>query len=142
MSRKPDYYYRQSAAVPVRRGEKGLDVLLITSRNGKRWIVPKGIVEPDLTPAESALKEAWEEAGIRGALVLPEPIGTYRYAKWGGTCSVEVFVMEVQKTSKRWPERERQRRWLPLAKAADELHLPELGDLVRRVPALMEGSFG
>jgi 8-oxo-dGTP pyrophosphatase MutT (NUDIX family) len=49
----PDWWYRQSAVVPYRRGTNGLEVLLITSRKRKRWVLPKGVIEPDMTPSAS-----------------------------------------------------------------------------------------
>ena len=58
--------------------------LLVTSRKGTRRVLPKGVVEPDLSPAASAAKEALEEAGICGP-IDHEPLGTYQYRKWGGT---------------------------------------------------------
>lgn len=107
-------------------------MLLVTSRSGKRWIVPKGIVERELTPAESAAKEAWEEAGVLGVL-SPDPIGSYRYAKWGGTCTVEVFVLDVEEAADQWPEPHRRRRWVGAAEAAEALREPELRALVLRL---------
>jgi phosphohistidine phosphatase len=80
MAKVPVWMFRQSAVIPYRRGPNGLEVLLVTSRKGKRWVLPKGVVEPDLTPAVSAEKEAMEEAGVRGA-VDDEPLGTYEYRK-------------------------------------------------------------
>ena len=139
MPRKPPWYYRQSAAIPVRRSAEGVEVLLVTSRSGKRWIVPKGIVEKHLTPAESAAKEAWEEAGVRGALV-PGPIGSYRYEKWGGTCTVEVFVLRVEEWADTWPEPYRRRRWAGLEEAAGEVREPDLAALVRAVPEVLAGE--
>ena len=65
---KPEQWYRQSAVIPYRltqqieTGPPSVEVLLITSRKRKRWVIPKGIVEPKLSPLESALKEAYEEA--------------------------------------------------------------------------------
>jgi phosphohistidine phosphatase len=80
MAKVPVWMFRQSAVIPYRRGPNGLEVLLVTSRKGKHWVLPKGVVEPDLTPAVSAEKEAMEEAGVRGA-VDDEPLGTYEYRK-------------------------------------------------------------
>ena len=87
--------------------------------------VPKGLVEEDLSPAESAAREAYEEAGIMGE-VLPEPVGCYSYKKWGGTCEVEVYLLEVDTLYEDWPEREyRERKWLTgkeaLAKVDDRV---------------------
>src|SRR2546423_4348484 len=102
---------QQAAAIPVRLGQ----VCLITSRNGKRWVVPKGCLEPGKTAAEIALQEAWEEAGLVGVL-QPDPVGTYLYQKAGFTCHVTIFVMIVTDTAERWPEDDfRQRCWLDVA---------------------------
>ena len=62
----PAWMYRQSAVIPYRKRPNGLEVLLVTSRKGTRWVLPKGVVEPGMTPAASAAREALEEAGIRG----------------------------------------------------------------------------
>ena len=87
-------------------------MLLVTSRNGKRWIVPKGIIEPHMSAAESAMKEAFEEAGIRG-IVYPKAIGEYHYQKWGGVCWMTMFLMEVEEIFDEWPECGfRKRQWL------------------------------
>ncbi|MBF0612424.1 MAG: NUDIX domain-containing protein, partial [Magnetococcales bacterium] len=74
MNMVPDYFYGQSSVIPVRLVEGKVEVMVISSRKNKRWVVPKGVVEPELTPQESASKEALEEAGITG-LVLRESIG-------------------------------------------------------------------
>ena len=104
--------YRQSAVIPYRQGQDGLEVLLVTSRKGTRWVLPKGVVEPDLSPVASAAREALEEAGVRGEIDA-EPLGTYQYRKWGGTCTVQVFAMEVEEEVADWPEASTRRRaWL------------------------------
>ncbi|MCI0458784.1 MAG: NUDIX hydrolase [Gemmataceae bacterium] len=106
-------YIRQAAAIPVRDGA----LCLVTSSNGKRWVVPKGIIDPGHTAGECALLEAWEEAGLVGVLGR-EPVGSYLYEKWGGTCHVTVFVMQVTEAADEWPERgQRQRRWVSFAEA-------------------------
>ena len=64
-----DWMYNQSGVVPFKRSKDGLQVLLITSRSGKRWVIPKGIVESEFSPQESAQKEAYEEAGITGKII-------------------------------------------------------------------------
>jgi 8-oxo-dGTP pyrophosphatase MutT (NUDIX family) len=129
--------YRQSGVIPYRRGVNGVEVLLITSRKGKRWVIPKGVIEPNMTPAASAAKEAIEEAGVRGD-VDERPLGKYRYAKWGGVCTVQVFAMAVSVEAADWPEAEfRSRVWLPLADArgrVDEKGLKAMfDDLSKRV---------
>jgi 8-oxo-dGTP pyrophosphatase MutT (NUDIX family) len=72
---------RQVAALCYRENAQGKQVLLITSRATKRWIVPKGWPIEGLDGPASALQEAWEEAGVRKADILPEPVGTYSYDK-------------------------------------------------------------
>jgi 8-oxo-dGTP pyrophosphatase MutT (NUDIX family) len=130
---KPDHYYRQSAVAPWRRHQGQLEVLLITSRSGKRWIIPKGIVEPELSPPESAAKEAWEEAGVRG-VVASASLGTYRYRKWGGVCTVRVFPMHVTEVFDRWPEcEERTRRWLTVGQAVYQTSVRPLKEILLRL---------
>lgn len=90
---------RQAAAVPIRNGQ----VCLVSSRSGKRWVVPKGCMEPGKTASEVALQEAWEEAGLAGVL-RPEPIGSYVYEKDGATCHVIVFYLEVTTAADSYPE--------------------------------------
>jgi 8-oxo-dGTP pyrophosphatase MutT (NUDIX family) len=117
---------RQAAALPMRDGE----VCLVTSRNGKRWVAPKGCMEPGKTAGQIALQEAWEEAGLVG-LLEPEPIGSYVYQKDGFTCHVIVFLMEVTSEATAWPEQSfRQRRWLSVAKAAERVADPGLRALI------------
>ena len=114
---------RQAAALPVRDGE----VCLVSSRNGKRWVAPKGCMEPGKTAGQIALQEAWEEAGLVGRLE-PEPIGSYVYQKDGFTCHVIVFLMEVTSEAAAWPEQSfRQRRWLSATKAAQRVADPDCG---------------
>jgi phosphohistidine phosphatase len=109
--------YSQSAVVPFRRTAGRLEILLVTSNSGRRWVLPKGLVEEHLSPAESAAAEAYEEAGIQGG-IAQEPIGTYLYQKWGGVCRVAVFPMRVERQLEDWPEAAwRRRRWVPLDEA-------------------------
>ena len=122
---------RQAAAIPLYDGE----VCLISSRGGKRWIIPKGCLEPGKTSGEIALQEAWEEAGLAGVL-LPEPAGSYVYEKAGFVCHVTVFVMEVTEVLQEWPEREwRQRIWLAHAQAVSRIEEPGLREIIRGVVA-------
>lgn len=111
MRTKPDYWYRQSAVIPFRWNNKELEILIITSRKKKKWIIPKGIVEENLSPFESAQKEALEEAGVTGN-GTGKLVGKYKYKKWGGKCRVEVFSLEVETINKEWPENFRERKWV------------------------------
>ncbi len=136
--RLPAWIYRQSAVVPFRTGSDGLEVLLVTSRRGSHWVLPKGVVDPGLTASESAAKEAREEAGVEG-IVGARSLGKYRYEKWGGTCKVEVFPMEVTAEADVWPESQtRQREWMTLAEATKRLGKKGLRKVVRRLPEAVE----
>lgn len=98
-------------------------VLLVTSRDTGRWVLPKGWAEKHLSGAQLAAKEAFEEAGILGD-VLSKPIGAYHYAKQlpqgkAVQCRVEVFVLHVAELLDEWPEmRQRHREWFTLSQAA------------------------
>src|SRR6516164_8416322 len=114
----------------------GEQICVVSSRGGKRWVVPKGCLEPGKTAAEIALQEAWEEAGLVGVL-QPDPIGTYFYEKSGFICHVTVFLMSVTDTADRWPEDDfRQRSWLNVAQAL--LRIDDLGlrELIREAMAV------
>ena len=134
---RPDYFYTQSAVVPYRHGPNGVEILLITSRGRRRWVIPKGIVEPFLSPAESACKEAFEEAGIEGE-VSDGPLGTYQYEKWGGVCKVEVFLLRVQTEHPHWEESFRGRRWFSVDAAVSELREAALKELVATLPETLD----
>jgi phosphohistidine phosphatase len=133
MQGKPDYYYNQSAVIPYRGNSDNLEILLITSRKKKRWVIPKGIIEPDLTPSHSAAKEALEEAGLEGR-VSPVPIGTYQYEKWGGTCKVEVYAMEVDKMLDDWLESHRDREWVSVRTAISRVKENRLKSIIKSLP--------
>jgi 8-oxo-dGTP pyrophosphatase MutT (NUDIX family) len=126
--------------IPCLFEEGKLRVVLITSRSRKRWIIPKGIVERDISPAESAQQEAFEEAGLRGSLSR-EPIGTYQYEKWGGTCSVQVFLLKIEQILDEWPESSvRQRRWSAVDEAANLVEEEELAKMIRNLPRNAEAE--
>jgi len=129
----PTRWVRQAAAIPVRDGL----VCLITSSNGRRWVIPKGMMEPDKTSAEIALQEAWEEAGLVGALSA-HPVGTYCYEKYDLTCHVTVYRMDVTEVQDNYPERAlRRREWLSLDDAIERVEEPGLRDLLRQAMAMV-----
>ncbi|WP_305984231.1 NUDIX domain-containing protein [Roseibium sp. MMSF_3544] len=131
---RPAYYYTQSSVVPFRRTGGGTEILIVGSSGGSRWVVPKGIVEPGLGPAASAMNEALEEAGVKGT-VGTAPLGTYAYEKWGATCEVTVYSMEVTEIlpDDAWEEKHRTRRWVSPEDAASLLHQTALKALVTKV---------
>lgn len=112
-----------------------VEVLLVTSRDTKRWVLPKGNIESGLSAAAAAALEAEEEAGIRGRIATM-PIGAYRYLKTrcGGSTMIEVDVFPIAVIDELpdWKERaERERRWFSLADAAEAVDEPELKALIR-----------
>lgn len=133
----PSYYYKQSAVVPYRKNGRGLEILLITSRTKKRWIIPKGVKEPHLTPQQSAAKEAFEEAGIVGK-VSHIAIGTYQKQKWCKTCTVKVFCMKVRKVHDEWDEPWRRRKWVPLHAIHRQMKKDELLQIVLSLPDFLK----
>ena len=128
----------QYGVIAWRRGpEREREILLITSRDTRRWVVPRGNAIAGLRNHEAAAQEAFEEAGIRGA-VDTEPVGTYRYDKRRGgitvPAEVELFRMAVAEEAADWPEKhERERRWFPAEAAAAAVEEAELAALIRRV---------
>lgn len=134
MNPKPPLFIQQSAVIPYRILDGEIQVMLITSSTGKRWVIPKGLVEPDMTPQDSAAKEAWEEAGIIGT-VLPNLLGIYEYQKWGGICRVEVFLLQVEIVLENWPEaKKRKREWVSIAKAVKRVEEVELKQIIMGLP--------
>ena len=128
---RPAYYYTQSAVVPFRVQDGELQILVVRSSQDKHWVVPKGIADPGRSFQESAAKEAWEEAGVEGD-VHQTAIDSYRYAKWGATCTVSVYPMQVTRmlTDDEWEESHRGRQWVSPRVATMLLKQPELGEIV------------
>jgi len=121
----------QSAVVPFRLKNDTVEILLITSLQRKKWIIPKGIIDEPMTAREAAGQEAREEAGIKGD-VLDIVLGEYSYRKWGGICHVTVFPMHVKKIYNAWPEENlRQRRWFDFEEALKLLEKTELKKLLK-----------
>lgn len=126
---------RQAGVLAI-SGER---ICVVSSRGGKRWVVPKGCLEPGKTAAEIALQEAWEEAGLAGVL-QPEPIGTYLYEKAGFTCHVTVFLMNVTDAAEHWPEHDfRERCWLSLELALSRIDDLGLRELIREAMTVKTG---
>ncbi|MFN4087895.1 MAG: NUDIX hydrolase [Alphaproteobacteria bacterium] len=136
---------RQYAALPYRWDEAGARVLLVTSLQTRRWIIPKGWPEKSARPHELAAREAFEEAGLTGPIDA-EPFGAYTYEKTVRTgrsqrCRVDVFLMRVERELDAWPERgRRERRWLPPAEAALLVTDGGLVDLLLRFAAIVAAS--
>ena len=119
----------QAAALALRDGR----ICMVTSRSGRRWVLPKGQIEAHQSPRDAALAEAWEEAGILGR-VGPEPIGAFAYEKNGIVHEVAVFLMTVTTERAEWPEKtQRLREWVPVAEALERIEEDELREIVIRL---------
>ena len=133
----PSTRHIQYAALPYRGIEQsGLEVMLVTSRETRRWIIPKGWPKSRMPPHQAAAEEAFEEAGIAGK-ISKRPIGSYSYDKILESgditrCSVQVFALRVTRQYKRWPEKnERQIVWSTPAQAVRRVHEPPLRRIIR-----------
>jgi 8-oxo-dGTP pyrophosphatase MutT (NUDIX family) len=131
---------RQSAALPVLIEDGALRIVLVTSRETRRWVVPKGWIEPGEAPHLGAAREALEEAGLEGE-AEPEPLGAYDYPKRLSSgalrpTEVLVFRFRVARLLPDWRERaQRERRLFSPAEAAGLVAEPGLAELIRRLSA-------
>ena len=127
---------RQIAALPYSTAEDGsMQILLITSRETRRWVIPKGNRIKGLAGHRAAELEAYEEAGIHG-IACPAPLGRYRYDKRkrngdARQATVEVFPLAVTGHLTQWPEKgQRELRWFPVNEAARAVDEPDLRSLI------------
>ncbi len=138
---------RQCAAIPIIEGPDGqLMVMLVTSRETSRWIVPKGWIPAKLTVAEAAAREAFEEAGVVGQITTSKPVGGYRYEKRptqsrAVACAVDVFLLRVEQQLEVWPEKDqRQTRWFLPTEASELVDEPGLASILRSMPRFKPGK--
>jgi 8-oxo-dGTP pyrophosphatase MutT (NUDIX family) len=111
----------QACAIPYRVEAGRIEVCVVTSRRKRRWVFPKGIVEAGETDRQAALKEAREEAGVRGRIVN-EALGSYERRKWGLRFVVTCYLMHVDRQQRTWRESSlRERAWLTLEEAAKRI---------------------
>ncbi len=126
----------QFAALCWRMRKGKIQVLLITSRRRKRWIVPKGWPMDGKTPAQCAAIEAWEEAGVEGE-ASDDCIGVYSYARLREDdetlqCLAMLYPVKVKRLKDKYPERkQRRRKWVSRKKAAKMVGERELSKLIR-----------
>jgi 8-oxo-dGTP pyrophosphatase MutT (NUDIX family) len=127
----------QYAALPWRLRNDEVQILLVTSRRTRRWIIPKGWPMDGIKPTEAAAREAEEEAGVTG-VIEKAAVGQYRYMKLlrdGAElpCRVDVFALKVTDESPDWAEMEaRERRWCSVIEAAGAVREPQLKMVIRR----------
>jgi phosphohistidine phosphatase len=127
--------YRQAAVIPYRVHEEHVEIALVTSQGGKRWIVPKGSLDDGEDAIDAAIRETEEEAGLIGEIV-GRPIGRYRYTKQNDQYHVDVYLMRVTVVLNSWVESEsRHRRFMPVEDALTLLH-PVLHGFVREAARL------
>ncbi|MBB3386860.1 NUDIX hydrolase (plasmid) [Rhizobium sp. WW22] len=135
----------QYAAICYRRSPvlKDVEILLITSRDSRRWIIPKGWPIVGKLPHQVAEREAWEEAGVKGK-ARKKSFGYYTYLKsldTGDTVPavVQVHLLEVAELVERFPERgQRHLQWFSPNEAAAHVREPELKSLLRRVDMVLK----
>lgn len=129
----------QVAALCYKEADGQREVLLVTSRDTGRWIIPKGWPITGKDAPEAALQEAWEEAGVRKGKVTGAALGHYDYdkeLKSGLPVAVEtlVFPVEVKEMSDSFPERgERKRKWVSALEAANMVREPQLREMLRNL---------
>lgn len=126
----------QFAALCYRIRRDKPEILMITSRGRRRWILPKGWPKAGLTPAQGALAEAWEEAGVIGQ-AIDACLGVYSYYKVGDPgpklpCIALVYPVKVKKLADKFPEAgQRRHKWVRPKKAAKMVAEPELRVILR-----------
>lgn len=119
----------QAAAIPVRDGQ----ICLVSSRSGRRWVIPKGKIDIGHSADKTAIIESWEEAGLVGELV-GGPVGTFTYCKFDRSYHVTVFVMNVTREAAKFPERDiREKLWLTPTDAAERVDEPELRAMIQAI---------
>lgn len=129
----PEKPKKQAAVLAYRKGKRGLKVVLVTSLETQRWVLPKGHLGEGVSERDAAVQEAFEEAGLEGE-VARKSIGTYNYVKTeqkgGGPRRVSVFPMAVSRVRRNWPEKSlRRRKWMTIddaISAVDESDLKKL----------------
>jgi 8-oxo-dGTP pyrophosphatase MutT (NUDIX family) len=136
----------QYGALCWQMGEHDVEVLLITSRDTGRWIIPKGWPMPGLAPEASAEQEAWEEAGVQGE-INPLSLGRYGYQKGLSVsttvpCAVGVYGLKVARLADSFPEvNERHRKWFTVSEAAKLVEEPDLAQIIAGFTPPVQGRF-
>ena len=137
----------QVGALPVRGNAGAYEVLLITSRDSGRWIIPKGWPMKGKKDHDAAAQEAFEEAGVRGR-IHQHPMGAYAYEKRLGSDTTEpvrvmVYLLEVREEVNRWPERtQRRREWMTATKAVKLVVETGLAEILARLNIMSDARSG
>lgn len=134
---------RQYAALPYARRDDRCIVLLVTSRQTRKWILPKGQPERNKSPHDVAALEAFEEAGVKGK-VSRRVFGTYRSTKRLSSgleipALIDVYLLAVERVLDDWPERhERERQWVEPGEGAMMVSEGGLVDILLRFGAVSD----
>jgi 8-oxo-dGTP pyrophosphatase MutT (NUDIX family) len=127
---------QQAAVIPYRIRNARVEVAIVSTWDGRGWIVPKGSVDAGERPRDTAIREAREEAGLQG-IVTRKPLGRYRHVKGDDPYHVDVYLMRVTTVLERWLEDgHRRRRWMRAGDAAARLRhelQPFIHDLDRGI---------
>ena len=135
-----EFDFTQSAIIPYRIAEGKLEILLITSIRKKKWIIPKGFIEFNLSAFESAKKEAFEEAGVIGTNETIE-LGSFTIKKYGGRTNIVVYSMEVEKFKDDYPEKNlRKRKWYTVEEAIETVSIPEVIKMIETLAVEIKAS--
>jgi 8-oxo-dGTP pyrophosphatase MutT (NUDIX family) len=131
--RRKKIHFDQSGVIPYRKKNGRIEVLLVTTIKRRNWIVPKGFIEYHMTPFQSAKKEAFEEAGVRGSNST-KILGSYMVYKNGSELHTKIYSMKVTRVFKDYPEKNlRKRKWLPISDAAKKVSVPEIARMIRKL---------
>jgi 8-oxo-dGTP pyrophosphatase MutT (NUDIX family) len=126
-------HFDQSGVVPYRKKNGRIEVLLVTTIKRRNWIIPKGFIEYHLTPFQSAKKEAFEEAGVRGTNST-KILGSYLVYKNGSELHTKIYSMKVTRVFKDYPEKNlRKRKWFSIADAIKKVSIPEIAKMIRKL---------
>jgi len=133
---KKRIHFDQSGVIPYRKKNGKIEVLLVTSIRKRKWIIPKGFIEYNMSPFQSAKKEAFEEAGVRGGNYT-KILGSYTVRKNGSELLTKIYTMRVTRVFKDYPEKNlRKRKWLAVSDAAKKVEIDELATIIRRLGRL------
>ncbi|AFH49043.1 NTP pyrophosphohydrolase-like protein [Ignavibacterium album JCM 16511] len=125
--------FTKSAVIPYRLKDGKLEILLVTSIKKKNWIVPKGYIEFNLTPFESAKKEAYEEAGVVGSNETVE-VGQFVNEKKNGKELIKVYTMEVDEELDDYPEKNlRKRKWFGYEEAIEKVQNAQIKNFLKKL---------
>jgi len=129
----------QASVTAYRILDGEVQVLLMTSRDTGRWIIPRGNINGRSTPSKAAEKEAYEEAGVIGAITSSTPLGIYTYSKKlasgeARAATVEVYLLRLKEQLKKWPEKgKRKLSWVSTKEAVGLIEEPGVVPLLRRL---------